>query len=91
MCPPRPTAVSYTHLDVYKRQTGSSVSCRPAVSVRWMTLPESISVPSTKSRVVPGICLLYTSVVTPEYAQNMGAFYAKDARASVAIAKKVSR
>ena len=29
------------------------------------------------------------AVVTPEYAQNMGAFYAKDARASVEIAKKV--
>lgn len=28
------------------------------------------------------------AVVTPEYAQNMGAFYAKDARASVEIAKK---
>ena len=29
------------------------------------------------------------AVVTPEYAQKMGAFYAKDARASVEIAKKV--
>ena len=29
------------------------------------------------------------AVVTPEYAQNMGAFYAKDARASVEIAKKI--
>lgn len=29
------------------------------------------------------------AVVTPEYAQNMGAFYAKDARESVEIAKKV--
>ena len=29
------------------------------------------------------------AVVTPEYAQKMGAFYAKDARASVEIAKKI--
>ena len=38
---------------------------------------------------IPPSIMVCGAVVTPEYAQNMGAFYAKDARASVEIAKKV--
>ena len=45
------------------------------------TLPHTL--PNPPSIMVGG------AVVTPEYAQKMGAFYAKDARASVEIAKKV--
>ena len=49
-----PDTVSYTHLDVYKRQVLGKVTPNPAAAAETVKLHDVVV-------VVPGTCLLYTS------------------------------